>query len=81
MLSGVIIACLTVVALATPAPQRPVPTNQPIPATGENGKPSGIFGFGDVKPEEMLFGGGNANKGGTGKIPFICSSASLLQWA
>jgi hypothetical protein len=69
MLSQFLIAVLAFGAAASPAPQAPAAVNKPIPATGENGKPSGIFGFSDLKPEEMLWGSPNANKGGTGK-PF-----------
>jgi hypothetical protein len=71
MFSGIVFACLAFGAIASPTPQVPAAATQPIPATGENGKPNGIFGFGDLKPEDMLKGGANANKGGTGKS---CSS-------
>jgi len=66
MLFGIAFACLAFGATAVPAPQAPAAADQPIPATGENGKPSGIFGFGDLKMEDMLKGSPNANKGGTG---------------
>jgi hypothetical protein len=68
MLSNIVLAILAVGASAAPAPQAPASANQPIPATGENGLPSGIFGFGDLKPEDMLRGSPKANAGGTGKI-------------
>jgi hypothetical protein len=66
MFSGIVFACLAFGAIATPEPQAEAAANQPIPATGENGKPSGIFGF-DLNPKDMMRGGPKAGKGGTGK--------------
>ena len=68
MLSGIVFACLAFGTTAKPEPQAEAAANQPIPATGENGKPSGIFGF-DLNPREMMGGGPKANNGGTGRIP------------
>jgi hypothetical protein len=62
MLSEIIVAYLALGAAAAPSPQAPAVANQPIPATGENGKPNGIFGFGDAKPA----GGSAPSKGGSG---------------
>ena len=67
MLSRIVFACLVFGAAATPEPQAPAAANQPIPATGENGKPSGIFGFGDLKVQDMMNGSPKGNKGGTGR--------------
>jgi hypothetical protein len=64
MLTGIVLAVLAanVVALPQAAPA----ASQPIPETGENGKPFGIFGF-ELNPEEMMKGSPSANNGGTGK--------------
>ena len=67
MLSRIVFASLAFAATAAAVSQASVSADPPIPVSGENGKPSGIFGFGDLKPEEMLNGSPNANKGGTGK--------------
>jgi hypothetical protein len=69
MLSRIIFAYLAFGTTATPVPQ--AAANQPIPATGENGKPRRIFGFGDLKLQDMLKGSPNANKGGTGRTLLI----------
>jgi hypothetical protein len=86
MLSGIVFACLAFGAAATAAAQAPAAANEPIPATGENGKPSGIFGFGDLRPGDMLKGSPKANKGGTGRSLLIsnrvpcCSEGLTCFW-
>jgi hypothetical protein len=62
MLSRIIFASLALTATARP---QTAPAAQPIPATGANGTPFGIFGF-DLNPTAMMGGAGTAPKGGTG---------------
>jgi hypothetical protein len=57
MLSQIVLASLVLGIIASPAPQAPAAVDQPIPKTGDNGKPNGVFSFEMGK-------GGAGGKGG-----------------
>jgi hypothetical protein len=78
MLARIVFACVAFGITVTSTPQAPAAANQPIPATGENGKPSGIFGF-DLNMQAMLKGSPNAKNGGTGTTLLITTVPSLFR--
>jgi hypothetical protein len=41
----IVLASFALGAFASPAPQAPAAADQPIPKSGDNGKPNGIFSF------------------------------------
>lgn len=45
MLSKIVFASLVLGIIASPAPQAPAAADQPIPKSGDNGKPNGVFSF------------------------------------
>jgi hypothetical protein len=58
MLSKIVLVSLALGAFA--APQAPAAADQPIPKSGDNGKPNGVFSF------EMGKGGPKGGAGGAG---------------
>jgi hypothetical protein len=61
MLSKIVLASLVLGIVASPVTQVPTAANQPIPKTGDNGKPNGIFSFDFTK---VIAGGGKGGKSG-----------------
>lgn len=45
MLHKIVLASLVLGIIASSAPQAPAAADQPIPKTGDNGKPNGVFSF------------------------------------
>jgi hypothetical protein len=67
MLSELVVASLVLGVIASPVTQIPAAANQPIPKTGDNGKPNGIFSFDFAK---IIAGGGKGGKSGKAR-PFV----------